>query len=271
MSTTPTLAAILHPEQPPETLLAAARTGAEAGLEELWIWEDAFSHGAASIAGAILGATERVRVGIGVMPFPLRNVALAAMEVAALARAFPGRVLPGFGHGVQEWMRQAGVRARSVLTLEREYIGALRALLAGEEVTVAGDYVTLDRVRLSWPPAQAPALHLAATGPRSLRLAGEIGDGVILTEETTPGDWPRIRDLVLEGATEAGRAAPEFTLFLASGSRDATVAADEVRAWGAAGIDRVVLQPAVDEPDAAGFLVWAATEVATALADGPAA
>ncbi|MBN9605963.1 MAG: LLM class flavin-dependent oxidoreductase [Actinomycetales bacterium] len=264
--TAPVLAGILRPEQPPETVLAAARAGAEAGLEEVWIWEDAFSHGAAAIAGAILGATERMRVGIGVMPFPLRNPALAAMEVAALSRAFPGRVLPGFGHGVQEWMGQAGARARSVLTLEREYVAALRALLAGEEVTASGEYVHLDGVRLSWPPSEPPALHLAATGPRSLRLAGEIGDGVILTEDTTVADWPRIRDAVLEGAAASGRPAPEFTLFLPPVSRDAREAAEQVRGWIERGITRVALQPPADEPDPGGFLRWVACEVAPALA-----
>ena len=35
--------------------------------------------------------TDRVRVGIGLAPVPLRNVALLAMEVAAIHRLFPGR------------------------------------------------------------------------------------------------------------------------------------------------------------------------------------
>ena len=66
------------------------------------------------------------------LPVPLRNPALAAMEIAALARMFRGRVHVGVGHGVLDWMDQVGARARSPMTLLREYVTALQALLAGE-------------------------------------------------------------------------------------------------------------------------------------------
>ena len=75
---------------------------------------------------------------------PLRNVAIAAMEIASVERMFPGRLIPGVGHGVLSWMGQVGARVASPLTLMREYVPALRALLAGESVTTTGRYVTLD-------------------------------------------------------------------------------------------------------------------------------
>jgi len=51
---------------------------------------------------------------------PLRNVALTAMEIATLARLFPGRLTAGIGHGVQDWMGQAGAKVESPMTLARE-------------------------------------------------------------------------------------------------------------------------------------------------------
>ena len=92
-----------------------------------------------------------------------------------LHRLFPGRVTIGVGHGVQSWMGQVGARAESPLTLLREYLAALRALLRGERVTVHGRYVHLDDVALGWPPDPAPPVLAAATGPRTLRLSGEAG------------------------------------------------------------------------------------------------
>lgn len=228
----------------------------EAGLGELWIWEDCFWEGGISMAGALLGSTERLRVGVGLMPYPLRNVALAAMEIAALDRLFPGRFVPGLGHGVQEWMGQAGARARSPLTLAGEYLTALRALLAGEEVSVAGDYVRLDRVRLVWPPATVPKLHVGATGPKSLRLSGQLADGTILTADTRPGDFPAIRDLVAEGRSAAGRSGEhEFTVFVETTTAQAAAA---VEAWAGTGVDRIALQPTADDPDAEGLVAVAA-------------
>ena len=109
----------------------------------------------------------------------LRNVALTAMEIATLARLFPGRLLPGIGHGVLDWMGQAGVRAESPLTLLREYGTALRDLLDGAEVTTAGRYVQLDRVALRHPPTERVPLWLGGAGPKTIALAAEIGDGLV--------------------------------------------------------------------------------------------
>lgn len=175
-----TIGLIFPPDQPPERLREVALATEAAGIEELWLWEDCFKESGMAPAGAVLAWTERLRVGVGLFPVPLRNVALTAMEIATLARLFPGRLLPGIGHGVLDWMGQVGARAASPLTLLREYGTALRRLLDGENVTVEGRYVALRDVQLSWPPEQVPLL-VGAVGPKTMALAGEIGDGLILT------------------------------------------------------------------------------------------
>src|SRR3984885_13698665 len=152
----PTLAAIFTPDQPPERLGAVAGAAEAAGLAELWVWEDCFSESGIATATAMLAATSRLTVSIGLLPVPLRNVALTAMEIATMARLFPGRLTVGVGHGVQDWMGQVGARAASPMTLLREYTGALYALLRGERVTTDGRYVHLDDVALDWPPAVVP-------------------------------------------------------------------------------------------------------------------
>ena len=103
-----TLAAIFPPSQPPERLGAVAAAADSAGLEQLWIWEDCFAESGIATAAAIFAATRRVTVGIGLLPVPLRNVALTAMEIATLSRLFPGRLTPGVGHGCWTgWARPA--------------------------------------------------------------------------------------------------------------------------------------------------------------------
>jgi alkanesulfonate monooxygenase SsuD/methylene tetrahydromethanopterin reductase-like flavin-dependent oxidoreductase (luciferase family) len=150
----------------------------------------------------------------------------------------------------------AGARARSPLTLAAEYVTALRALLAGEEVSVAGAYVRLDRVRLVWPPATVPALHVGATGPKSLHLSGQVGDGTILTADTQPGDGPAIRDLVAEGRAAAGRPGEhQYTVFVETTTAKAAAAVD---AWAGTGVHRIALQPTPDDPDPEGLVRFAA-------------
>ncbi|HYN16924.1 MAG TPA: LLM class flavin-dependent oxidoreductase, partial [Actinomycetes bacterium] len=202
------LGVVFLPQLPPERLREVASAADEAGLEELWLWEDCFRESGVASAAAALAWTERLRVGVGLLPVPLRNVALTAMEVATMQRLFPGRVQVGVGHGVQDWMGQVGARVQSPLTLLREYLVALRALLGGEEVTARGRYVRLDRVALDWPPVTVPAVFAGAVGPRSLRLCGEVADGAILTAGTTPDGVRQARRLLEEGRVAAGRAQP---------------------------------------------------------------
>ena len=175
----PSLGVVLVPTLPPEALrpLAAA---ADRHLDELWVWEDCFKESGIAAAAAALAWTTQVRVGIGLAPVPLRNVALLAMELATLHRLFPGRLLPGIGHGVQDWMGQVGARVPSPLTLLREHAQALRLLLDGQEVSVSGRYVHLDAVRLDWPPEPGTPLLIGGGGPRTLELAGRYGDGVLI-------------------------------------------------------------------------------------------
>ncbi|MFJ3303197.1 LLM class flavin-dependent oxidoreductase [Streptomyces sp. NPDC086549] len=282
------LGAVFRPQLPPERLKAVARLADDAGLEELWLWEDCFREGGFSTAAAALAWTERVRVGVGLLPVPLRNVAITAMEAAALHRMFPGRAVLGVGHGVQDWMGQVGARAESPLTLLREHLDALRALLRGERLTVRGRYVKLDDVALDWPPQGAVEVLAGATGPRTLRLTGEAADGTILTSATTPDGVRRARQLIDEGREAAGNAGPHQVvvyLLTATGAAaadrlraelvaeglesvpelgvagDAKAVAEAVRRFADAGADTVVLQPTGDEPDPEGFVRFAAEEV----------
>ncbi|MGL5860204.1 MAG: LLM class flavin-dependent oxidoreductase, partial [Phycicoccus sp.] len=110
---------VLRPQVSVEHQPAHVSQAVAAGLEEVWLWEDCFLAGgiAASATALAASVTSQLRVGLGLMPVPLRNPALVAMEVAALARLHPGRFVPAFGHGVLDWMAQVGARAESPMTL----------------------------------------------------------------------------------------------------------------------------------------------------------
>jgi len=169
--------------------------------------EDLGWNGGVSAAAVALGATGRMRVGIGITPAPLRSPALLAMELATLARVFPGRLVAGIGHGVQEWMAQVGAAARSPLALLEETITSVRALLRGERVELAGREVRLDGVELTHPPAEGPPVVAGVVRPRSLELSGRVADGTVITEGHGPQDLANARAL-----TGKGGAASDHTL-----------------------------------------------------------
>ncbi|WP_306361999.1 LLM class flavin-dependent oxidoreductase [Nocardia sp. CC227C] len=282
------LGVVFRPRQPPERLRDVVRAADDSGLEELWLWEDCFLEGGISTAAAALAWSERVRVGVGVLPVPLRNVAVTAMEIATLERLFPGRGIWGVGHGVQDWMGQVGARAASPVTLLREYLDALRGLLRGDRLTVKGRYVTLDDVGLDWPPRATPPVLAAATGPRTLRLVGEAADGVILTSSTPADGIREAARIVTAARPEAvtGQPFPIVVYLLAATGPDAAdrvaaelradrrdaiagigvagdahAVADAVARWSEAGATSVILEPTADEPDPEGFIRFVADRV----------
>ncbi|WP_406717982.1 LLM class flavin-dependent oxidoreductase [Streptomyces althioticus] len=286
---TTTLGAVFRPQLAPERLRPVVRAADAAGLDELWLWEDCFREGGISTGAAALAWSERLRVGVGLLPVPLRNVAVTAMEAASLYRMFPGRPILGVGHGVQDWMGQVGARAGSPLTLLREHLTVLRALLAGETVTTKGRYVALDGVTLDWPPPGPVDVLAGGMGPRTVRLTGEAADGTILTADTSADGVRQACALIREGRVAAGRDPDVHRVVVyllaatGAGARerleaelvaeghaadadlgvagDAHAVADAVRRLAEAGADTVVLQPTGDEPDPEGFVRFAAEDV----------
>jgi alkanesulfonate monooxygenase SsuD/methylene tetrahydromethanopterin reductase-like flavin-dependent oxidoreductase (luciferase family) len=273
-----TLGAIFTPQNPPESLRGVARAADDAGLEELWLWEDCFLNGGVSAAAAALAWTTRLKVGIGIMPVPFRNVALCAMEIATLSRMFGDRALPGIGHGVQEWMAQVGARPASPLTLLREYATTIRSLLEGETVTVEGRYVRLDAVKLDWLPSSPPPLYVGATGPKTLALAGATGDGTVLSGGTSPDGVTAAKKLIAPAVPHEivvfvpAATGPDATRRLNNAAAEwkqdypglagtpAEIAAG-VAEFAEAGATKVILQPLADEPDLERYVRFVAEEV----------
>jgi alkanesulfonate monooxygenase SsuD/methylene tetrahydromethanopterin reductase-like flavin-dependent oxidoreductase (luciferase family) len=273
----PRVGIVFRPQLPPERLQGFVASAEAAGLDDVWLWEDCFLEGGLTSAAAALARTGSVRVGLGLMPVPLRNPALAAMEIATLARLFPGRFVPAAGHGVRSWMDQVGARAASPMTLLREWVTAARSLLHGETLTVRGQYVRLSQVALDWPPAAVPPLLVGARGPRTLALAGEIADGLVLDAGISPDGVRRavataaarrsheVVVYVLCAAGERGRERieaelPESPVPLsgraAFGGR--ADVARTIRLFADAGATTVVLQPTAADPDTEATMMLAA-------------
>lgn len=215
---------------PPEEIASAARSAESLGFDEIWIAEDMFFTGGISGANLALAATEQLRVGLGVVSAMVRHPALLAIELATTARSYPGRLLPGIGLGVPAWMQQIGLHPRSPITAVRECVDTVRRLLSGEEVTSADDAVFyLDHVRLTHPVPGEIAIHVGVIGPKMLAMAGEIGDGAILSVGAGLEYLQVARDHLAHGRQRAGRTDPcrvtQFAICSVSDDRDTALAA----------------------------------------------
>lgn len=170
----------------PEALPAFVAEIEADGFDELWMVEDCFLSGGMTLATIALARSDTLRVGVGLLPATVRNPAITAMEIATLARAYPGRVTIAFGHGVEGWMQQIGARPPRRVGALGEVVTAVRSLLAGETQTVAGAFVTLDAVALDHPPDVVPEILIGTTGPQAIALAARHADGLLLPEGCGP-------------------------------------------------------------------------------------
>jgi 5,10-methylenetetrahydromethanopterin reductase len=173
----------------PEHLASFARAVEQAGFDELWVVEDLGFCGGFAQAVAALAVTEQLTVGIGIAPAVARNTGYLAMEVATTARMFPGRFHMGLGHGVDFWMEQVGATPVSWLASLREVTQATRQLVRGETVNFDGRHVHLSDVTLVHPvapPVPEPLISFGVRQPKSITLAAELADGVILAECSGP-------------------------------------------------------------------------------------
>lgn len=187
-----------------DTTIPFARLAEEAGFTDVWSAEVDGADGLSTLA-AVAAVTERLRLGTAILPVFSRPPALYAMSAASLQALSRGRFVLGLGTStsivIGKWM---GIPFDKPLTRTRETVEILREALAGKKVTYQGETVSTQGFRLTADPETPVPIYIAALGPKMLRLAGEIADGVILFLFTADG----VRDavaLVHEGARAAGR------------------------------------------------------------------
>lgn len=154
-------------------------------------------------------ATDRLEVGIGVVPIWSRSPAQLAMAAATLQEATGGRFLLGLGVGhpatAGPWH---GADYRRPLTAAREMLDILTALGRGETADVAGEVLRCQGFALGISPTPPPApCYLAAMGPRMLALAGEAADGVLLNWSTPEAVGDAVRTVREAGSGREVRSA----------------------------------------------------------------
>lgn len=225
-------------EHAPEELPEFARRAEEAGFDELWVVEDCFYGSGIASAAVALASTEKILVGVGILPAVVRNPVFTAMEIATLARLYPDRFLPGLGHGVAGWMRQIGAFPKSQLAALEETAVTVREILTGRRLTFDGQQVHLDEVELVHPPDQIPPISLGVRGPKSLTLSGRAADGTILAEYAAPAYVSWARDQIESGRLEAGHDRDHrLTVFaLANAGETTAVARQELRPYVASAV-----------------------------------
>ncbi len=228
----------IHPYYDVSTLMHEITLAEELGYDQVWIgdsqliWREMYV-----LLGAAAQATSRILLGSGVTNPVTRVSAVTASAAATLQELSGGRLTLGIGNGFTS-VNTMG-RQPATLTRLEQTVDEIRALCGGRRVPLeSGD------MRLMFAaPDQCPPIAVAASGPKMLRLAGRIGDGVILARVAMEGDvLARMLACVHDGRREGGRDAEPFQRFL---SVSASVTEDPAKAVAAVRphVARSILKP----------------------------
>ncbi|HEV8340577.1 MAG TPA: LLM class flavin-dependent oxidoreductase [bacterium] len=175
------------------------------GYDSVWIPEGRGREALAQL-GAIADATSRIRLGTGIMPVFSRPPTLAAMGLATLDDLSGGRVVFGIGAGDPGITQQGyGQPFRLPVVAVREFVEIVRLALSGETVRYSGKVFQVQEFALESVPSRRIPIYVAALRGRMLRVAGKIGDGVLLNW-MTPERAAQSSAIVREAARAAGRA-----------------------------------------------------------------
>ena len=167
---------------------------------------------------------------------PMAAFAATTERIKTLDDLAPGRILCGLGAWWDPLATKVGVSRDRPLTVMREVVAAVRALLANETVTVDGYFVKLDGVELDYvyqdrKPKEVP-IYIGATGMKMMELTGEIADGVVLNYLVSPDYNARAMDALERGAEKSGRSVDDLDrpqLVVCSVHEDRSTALDMAR------------------------------------------
>jgi alkanesulfonate monooxygenase SsuD/methylene tetrahydromethanopterin reductase-like flavin-dependent oxidoreductase (luciferase family) len=210
----PGIGAFISPGRELQRALARVALADELGFDSAYTTHIAGRDSLTTLM-AYAAASERIRLGTGVVPIFSRTPATMAQTAATIDEYSGGRMVLGLGVShrvtVENWH---GARLDKPVTQMREYLGAVRAILRGTEPPDSERFPTKFAFMGYEARAELP-IYVAALSPNMIRLAAELADGVML--------WlcspSYIRDTVVpalrEGLDAAGRSSEGFDVVAA--------------------------------------------------------
>jgi probable F420-dependent oxidoreductase len=188
----------LKPDMTPDHIVALTEQAEAAGFGYGWIfdshvlWQEPYP-----LLTIMATNTRKMRLGTCVTNPVVRDPTVTASLLATLNRISNGRMDCGIGRGDSS-RRVMGKKPTTLENLE-ETVRVIRDLNSGKQITYEGH-----PIQMGWADKGVPPIWVAGYGPKALRCAGRVGDGVIL-QFADPALIKWCLGFVKEGADEAGR------------------------------------------------------------------
>jgi 5,10-methylenetetrahydromethanopterin reductase len=186
-------------------MLEVSQQAEEAGADSLWFAQHMGYREAMIMAGAVAGVTKSIKLApTAISPYLWRSLPVA-MSMATLDELAPGRIQIALSVGNLLNLSESGVEAVKPVRVMQQYVQSIRALLAGGAVQFDGEIEKLRGAHMEFGKIAKIPIYVASTGPQVLKLAGQIGDGILLSAGLTLASCRRCLDAVDGGVTAEAR------------------------------------------------------------------
>ncbi len=184
--------------------ITLAQIAEQGGFDQFWVSNDLFLRSAPIILSAVAAATHTIEIGTGILnPYTIHPSEIAMMA-ATLDELSDCRFNLGLAAGAADFLDWVGLPQSTPLAAMRETITAIRGLLAGEQVNLAGEFLQWNEAAyMRFEAPRITPIYLGAMGPKMLQLAGEMADGV-LPLLFPPEHYFGVKPIIEKGLTNRG-------------------------------------------------------------------
>ncbi|MFX0134758.1 MAG: 5,10-methylenetetrahydromethanopterin reductase [Candidatus Hodarchaeota archaeon] len=194
-----------------DKLVDYARKFEIGGIDNIWITDHYTNMDPYVTLTLIAKATSIAYLGVGVTNPYMRHLASTASTIASLDLVSNNRMKLGIGAGDRSTLASLNIETKSALTLIAETVEAIKQLWTEDNVNFSGRLIKLENARLNFKPNRNIPIYIGAQGPKMLKLAGNIGDGVLINASHEL-DLEIARKWVKEGVDSANKKIADFDL-----------------------------------------------------------
>ena len=182
-----------------------AQAAESSGFEAVWFAENAFARSIVPAATACALGTRRLNIGVGVFNPYSRHPTMMAMEVGAIDELSDRRVSLSIGAGILAATEGMGFDVSRPVPAVRDALAIVRALLAGGVVDYEGPAFSARNIKLDYTPRPDIPILIAGRGKLMVKLAGEVADGLIVSNMCSLAFARDLAKLMQEARQDAGR------------------------------------------------------------------
>jgi F420-dependent oxidoreductase-like protein len=192
--------------------IARAKAADRLGFDSVWTTQMPDARDASLVLAAYAHATERVKLGTGVLPIYTRHPTAMAQMSATLDEISGGRFILGIGISHKVTVEGMwGLSLDDPVGAMREYLTIVRSILREGNGGFEGRHFTA-RAAYSAPHRPDLPIMISALNPRMLELAGELSDGVVLYMCTPAYVRDQVVPIVRKGREKVGKSLDGFEI-----------------------------------------------------------